>query len=269
MTGHTGRPATGRAPADPARLQLEFRHRDRLMDPTAAGAQVWQVDITADGEPAGSLQATRGLWWKAVDLRERLTDEGSFTAEVARRILRPDGAFTDDFDDLIQRAGYLLVLDRCEMKPPWDDPLTVAGVVTSVIDRLTDTFFAVVLPRAGAPGSVGAHLLEPAGRMPAAVEFTDELLILDTSRAPLAGAAIRVRDRLIDRSRHGGVDRAGLDERDWIENREYQALTPRTAALLRLAMRQLSLGRLGRRSPPWATRRCRVTRAVCSAPCLR
>lgn len=117
-----------------------------------------------------SLQTTSGLWWKAVDLRERLTDKGPFTAEVARQILRPDGAFTDDFDDLIQRAGYLLVLYRCEMKPPWDDPLTVAGVVTSVIDRLTDTFFAVVLPRAGAPGSVGAHLLEPAGRMLAAVE---------------------------------------------------------------------------------------------------
>ncbi|WP_406260172.1 hypothetical protein OH779_02110 [Actinacidiphila glaucinigra] len=98
----------------------------------------------------------------------------------------------------------------------------------------------MVLPCAGAPGSVGAHLLEPAGRMPAAVEFTDEPLILDTSRAPLAGAAIRVRDRLIDRTRHGGVDRADLDETDWIENREYQALTPRTAALLRLAMRQLS-----------------------------
>lgn len=49
-----------------------------------------------------------------------------------------------------------------------------------------------------------------------------------------------MRDRLIDRARHGGVDRDDLDEEDWFENQEYQALTPRMAALLRLAVEQLS-----------------------------
>ncbi|WP_240657953.1 hypothetical protein [Streptomyces populi] len=240
MTDHAATAATGRVPADPERLALEFCHGGRLLDPTLAGVQIWQVRITADGEPVGSLRAARCLWWEAVDLRERLTDEGSFLAEVARQLLDPDGAFIQDFDEMVKRPDYMLVLDRCEMVPPWDDALTVAGVVAAAVGRLTDGSFAVVFPRSGAPGSVGAQLLEQAGTLLAAVEFTGELLVLDTSTGALADAAVRVRDRLIDRVRHGGVDRDDLDEKDWLENQEYRALTPRTAALLRLAVEQLS-----------------------------
>jgi hypothetical protein len=240
MTDHAATAATGRAPADPERLALEFRHGGRLMDPTMAGVQIWQVCVTADGEPVGSLRATRALWWTAIRLRERLTDEGSFLAVVAQQLLNPDRSFTAAFDELVKRPEYMLIFDRCEMVPPWDDALTVAGVVAAAIDRLTDNSFVLVFPRHGAHGGVGAQLLEQAGTLLAAVEFTDELLVLDTTTGALAGASIRVRDRLIDRARHGGVDRDDLDEEDWFENQEYQALTPRMAALLRLAVEQLS-----------------------------
>ncbi|MER5395036.1 hypothetical protein [Streptomyces sp. NPDC002599] len=240
MTDHAATAAAGRAPADPERLALEFHHGGRLMDPTLAGVQIWRVRITADGEPVGSLQATRGLWWTAIRLRERLIDEGAFLAEVAQQLLDPDGSFTAAFTELVKRPEHMLIFDRCEMVPPWDDALTVAGMVTAVIDRLTDSSFAVVFPRAGAPGSVGARLLEQAGTLLTAVGFTDGLLVLDTSTGALTSAAIRVRDHLVDRARHGGVDRDDLDEEDWFENQEYQALTPRTAGLLRLAVEQLS-----------------------------
>ena len=95
MTDHAATTTPVRVPADPARLALEFRHGDRLLDPAGAGTQTWQVVVTADGEPVGSMQATRGLWWKADDLRERLTDEGSFVAEVSQQLLDPDGSFTE------------------------------------------------------------------------------------------------------------------------------------------------------------------------------
>ncbi|WP_326581592.1 hypothetical protein OIE69_44610 (plasmid) [Actinacidiphila glaucinigra] len=240
MTDHAATAATVRAPADPALLALEFRHGDRLLDPAGTGLQTWQVSITADGELVGSLQATRGLWWKAGDLRERLTDEGSFVAEVAQQLLDPDGAFSESFEEMIEVPGNVLILDRCEMTPPWDDPLTVAGVAAAAVDRLTDNYFVVVFPRDGAPGSVGAQLLEQAGTLLAAVEFSDELLILDTSMAAPEQATRRVRDRLEDRARRGGVDLEDLDEEDWPEDEEHKVLTSRTAAVLRLAMEQLS-----------------------------
>ncbi|MFI1441357.1 hypothetical protein [Streptomyces fructofermentans] len=205
-----------------------------------AGVQIWQVSITADGRPVGSLRAARGLWWKAVELRERLTDEGHFLAEVAQQLMEPDGSFTSDFDELVREPDRLLILDRCRMTPPWDDALTVAAVVTAVVDRLTDHHFVVVLPRGGASDNAGTRLLEQAGRVLDAVEFTDRLLVADTSTGPFEAAACRVRDRLIDRFRHGGVDRDDLAEEDWLENSEYRELTPRTAALLRLSLEQLS-----------------------------
>lgn len=146
MTDHAATAATGRAPADPERLALEFRHGGRLMDPTMAGVQIWQVCITADGEPVGSLRATRALWWTAIRLRERLTDEGSFLAVVAQQLLNPDRSFTAAFDELVKRPEYMLIFDRCEMVPPWDDALTVAGVVAAAIGRLTDNSFVLVFP---------------------------------------------------------------------------------------------------------------------------
>ncbi|WP_392963521.1 hypothetical protein [Streptomyces sp. LN245] len=96
MTDHAATAATGRAPADPERLALEFHHGGRLMDPTLAGVQIWQVCVTADGEPVGSLRATRALWWTAIRLRERLTDEGSFPAEVAQKAWQEIAALGDE-----------------------------------------------------------------------------------------------------------------------------------------------------------------------------
>ncbi|MDX2647605.1 hypothetical protein PV341_29360 [Streptomyces sp. PA03-1a] len=58
MTDHAAA-ATVRTPADPARLTLEFRHSDRLLDPAGSGTQTWQVLVIADGETVGSVQATR------------------------------------------------------------------------------------------------------------------------------------------------------------------------------------------------------------------
>lgn len=239
----TERPAVAVLKADPANLTLEFRHTHRLLDPSGQGVQTWQVRVAAGDEQVGSLRATRGLYWKADNLRERMGDEQSFLALVSEQLLDPDGSFSRELEDFLEMPNSVLVIDQLEVAAPWDDPLIVASVVASVIDRLTDNYFAVVFPRAAAPGCVGAALLDEAGALLSAEPFSDDLRIIDTALAAPEEAAQHVRDRLSSRARHAGAEPWSEDDEDWDDDEDedsYVVLTARTAAVLRLALEELS-----------------------------
>ncbi|MEU8034880.1 hypothetical protein AB0C13_41335, partial [Streptomyces sp. NPDC049099] len=128
----------------------------------------------------------------------------------------------------------MLVVDGLRIDPPWDDPLIVAGLISSIIDRLTDNQYAVVLPRVSGDteAAQAAVLLSPE-------PFSDELLIIDTSLAAPEEAAHRVRAKLRSRARYGGAD---LLSEDWDEEDDEgeEVLTARTRAVLHLALQQLS-----------------------------
>jgi hypothetical protein len=223
--------------ADPGALVLEFRHTHRLIDPSEEGVQTWRVDIAAGDQAVGSLRATRGLYWKADNLRERMADEQSFLALVAEQLLDADGKFRPEFEDFVDMASSVLVVDELDIAAPWNDPWIVAGLAASVIDRLTDNQFAVVFPHAASHGT-GAALLAEAATLLSAEPFSEDLLILDTALAAPEESAHRVRERLRYRARYGGAD--PLSE-DWNEDEEDgDILTARTRAVLRLALQGLS-----------------------------
>ncbi|MFI7296919.1 hypothetical protein [Streptomyces sp. NPDC050121] len=240
MSTQTGPAAAG---ADLAQLALDFHHTHQLLDPAAQGVQEWQVRITAAGTPVGSLTAVRGLYWKSDNLRERMADEQSFPALVAAQLLDEDGRFTYEFEEFIESASSVLVVDRLHVEEAFADPVVVAGVVASVIDRLTDNYFAVVLPTKNACTDAGSALLAEAGTLLSAQEFSDELQIIDNALAAPEEAAQRVRSRLRSLARHGqpAAWNEDDDENDgWYEDGEEDELTARTAAVLRVALEELS-----------------------------
>ncbi|MEW2435994.1 hypothetical protein AB0952_17845 [Streptomyces caniferus] len=200
--------------------------------------------ITAAGTPVGSLTAVRGLYWKSDNLRERMADEQSFPALVAAQLLDEEGRFTYEFEEFIESASSVLVVDGLRLEKTFADPLVVAVVVAAVIDRLTDNYFAVVLPAKNACTDAGSALLAEAGTLLSAQEFSDELQIIDNALAAPEEAAQRVRSRLRSLARHGGP--AAWDEDDeedegWDEDgEEGEELTARTAAVLRVALEELS-----------------------------
>ncbi|BDM74864.1 hypothetical protein HEK616_83850 (plasmid) [Streptomyces nigrescens] len=238
------RPGQAAAGADLAQLALDFHHTHQLLDPAAQGVQNWEVRITSAGTPVGSLSAVRGLYWKSDNLRERMADEQSFPALVAAQLLDEAGRFTYEFEEFIESASSVLVVDRLQVEEAFADPLVVAGVVAAVIDRLTDNYFAVVLPAKNACTDAGSALLAEAGTLLSAQEFSDELQIIDNALAAPEKAAQRVRSRLHSLARHGGP--AAWDEDDeedegWDEDgEEDEELTVRTAAVLRVALEELS-----------------------------
>lgn len=235
-------PGPAAAGADLARLALDFHHTHQLLDPAAQGVQVWEVRITAAGTPVGSLTAVRGLYWKSDNLRERMADEQSFPALVAARLLDDEGRFTYEFEEFVESASSVLVVDGLRLEDAFADPLVVAVVVAAVIDRLTDNYFAVVLPAKNACTDAGSALLAEAGVLLSAQEFSDELQIIDTALAAPEEAAQRVRSRLCSLARHGRPAEWDDDEDDgWDEDgEEDEELTTRTAAVLRAALEELS-----------------------------
>ncbi len=238
MTGHATMPGTK---ADPGVLVLEFQHTHRLIDPSEEGVQTWRVDITADDKTIGGLRATRGLYWKADNLCERMADEQSFLALVAEQLLDPEGKFSPEFEDFVDMASSVLVVDELDIAAPWNDPWIIAGLAASVIDRLTDNQFAVVFPHAASHGT-GAALLAEAATLLSAEPFSEDLLIIDTALASPEEATHCVRERLRDRARYGGSDPWNEDFEDWDEEGEEaeEVLTARTRAVLRLALQDLS-----------------------------
>jgi hypothetical protein len=241
LSTHTDLAAAG---ADLAQLALDFHHTHQLLDPAARGVQTWEVRITAAGTLVGSLTAVRGLYWKSDNLRERMVDEQSFPALVAAQLLDEEGRFTYEFEEFMESASSVLVVDGLHLEEAFADPVVVAVVVAAVIDRLTDNYFAVVLPGKDACTDAGSVLLAEAGRLLSAREFSDDLQIIDNALAAPEEAAQRVRMRLRSLARHG--QSAAWDEEDdegdeWDEDgEEDEELTARTAAVLRVALEELS-----------------------------
>ncbi|MBC2868610.1 hypothetical protein [Streptomyces mexicanus] len=233
MTDQAIRPP---AKTDPSTLALEFRHVHRLVDPGAEGVHAWQISLLAGDETVARVRATRGQYWKSHNLGERLADEGALAAVAAQQLFDEDGQFRAAYENFVDLPGNVLVVDDLHIEAPWDDPWTVAGVISSIIDRLTDNEYAVILPRIS--GDTTAALLTEAGVLLAAEPFSDELLIIDTALAAPEQATHRVREHLRSRARYGGAD--PLSE-DWDEEDEgEEILTPRTRAVLHLALQQLS-----------------------------
>ncbi|MFC8730388.1 hypothetical protein [Streptomyces bacillaris] len=195
------------------------------------------MSILVDGQRVGLLHAVRGLFWKADNLRERLGDEQSFSGVVAERVLDSAGRFSSVFEDFAEAASSLLVIERLDLQEqePYADPLLVAAVV----DRLTENHFAVVLPTADVPVA-GAALLAEAGRLLAAESFSEELQIMDTSLAAPEEGARRVCGLLQSLARSGGGEggESGWEDEDGGEDGE--DVSVRTAAVLRLALQELS-----------------------------
>ncbi|MDQ1022649.1 hypothetical protein QF035_000231 [Streptomyces umbrinus] len=212
----------------------------QCIDPSEEGVQTWRVDIVTGDTTVGSLRVTRGLYWKAANLRERMADEQSFLALVAEQLLDEDGKFRPEFEDFVDMASSVLVVDDLDVAAPWNDPWIIAGRAASVIDRLTDNQFAVLFPHA-ASHSTGVAVLAEAATLLSAEPFSDDLLIIDTALAAPEEAAHRVRERLRDRARYGGSDPWN---EDWDEDAEgdegEEVLTARTRAVLRLALQDLS-----------------------------
>ncbi|MEU9280318.1 hypothetical protein [Streptomyces sp. NPDC048341] len=234
----TNQAAAAVVKADPGALVLEFRHVHRLVDLAEEGVHSWQIRVVVGDETVGSLRATRGLYWKAGNLHDRMADEQSFPALVAEQLLDAEGKFRPEFENFVDMASSILVLDELDLGEPWNDPWIVAGLASSAIDRLTDNQFAVVFPRT-VSGGVGAVLLAEAAALLSAEPFSDDLLIVDTALAAPEEAAHRVRERLRTRARYGGADPWS---KDWEEEDEAdgEVLTARTAAVLRLALQELS-----------------------------
>ncbi|MFI5940562.1 hypothetical protein ACIBCB_09910 [Streptomyces uncialis] len=239
----TSRPDQAAAGADLSLLALTFHRTHRLLDPSAQGVQRWDVRIDCAGEQVGSLGAVRGLYWQCDNLRERMADEGSFPALVAGQLLDDEGHFTHEFEEFIESSSSVLVVDQLQLTGPFADPLIAAAVVGSVIERLTDNYFAVVLPGKDAAGDTdaGAALRAEAGALLSAETFSDELQIIDNALAAPGKAAQRVRSRLEGLARRGNFPSADQDW-DWDEedDGEGEVLTGRTAAVLRVALDELS-----------------------------
>lgn len=250
----SSRPGPAAAGADLARLALTFHHTHQLLDPAAQGVQTWEVRITVADTQVGSLTAVRGLYWQSDNLRERMADEQSFPALVAAQLLDEEGHFTDEFEEFIESASSVLVVDRLEMDEAFADPLVAAVVVAAVVDRLTDNYFAVALPGKNACTDAGSALLAEAGTLLSAQPFSDELQIIDNALAAPEEAAQRVRSRLRSLARRGapaaGAAKSGTwdedddGDEDWDEvedwDEEGEELTARTAAVLRVALEELS-----------------------------
>ncbi|MFE1781256.1 hypothetical protein ACFW9F_01345 [Streptomyces sp. NPDC059506] len=240
----TSRPGPVAAAADLAQLGLDFHHTHQLLDPAARGVQSWEVRIAVAGTPVGSLRAVRGLYWKSGNLRERLADEQSFPELVAARLLDEEGRFTCEFEEFVESASSVLVVDRLCLDGAFADPLVVAAVVAAVVERLTDNYFAVVLPGRGVCADAGSALLAEVGALLSAEAFSDELQIIDNALAAPEKAAHRVRERLRSLARRGGSPAGGGEDEeagDWDEDGEDGVgLTERTAAVLRRALEELS-----------------------------
>ncbi|MFD7861408.1 hypothetical protein [Streptomyces sp. NPDC059783] len=227
--------ATAHSVPDLANLGIEVHHRHRLADP-GQGLQEWHIRVLDGEREVGSLRAARCLYYSAGNLAERMTDHGGLCALAADRLLTPDGGPTHELEDAVEQPGNFLVLDRLDIQAPFDDQTVVTTVVAEVIDRLTDNYYAVVLPRTGRDD--GTRLLARAATELAAEEFDNDLQLIDTCLAKPEEAAARARARFASRVQYPHLDEE--DEEGWSEADDEGVLTARTAAVLRLAGEELS-----------------------------
>lgn len=206
----TNQPADASSP-DPTRLTLRVEHTAPLVD--VPGLDLWQVQIQADGEPVGSLRAVRGLyegarqdetdewgeacsvmegmpsidlaaaaeqdWFPEEDeqlakLRSRLSAWGGSCAVVAEQLLSDEAVGLREWG-----SRNVLVFDQFSLSAPWNDPVTVACVISSVAGRAAGGDFLLVFPAGTTTGGTDAALLEEAGRLLWAEQYSDDLYCLD------------------------------------------------------------------------------------------
>jgi hypothetical protein len=88
---------------------------------SAVGIQHWKVTVLcgADRKEVGTARATRGLFWKVRNLRERFADENEFLHRVSGILLDVDGQFSRDFEDAVDMpTSDVLILGGLSMKAP-------------------------------------------------------------------------------------------------------------------------------------------------------
>ncbi|WEO93016.1 hypothetical protein A6P39_002345 [Streptomyces sp. FXJ1.172] len=137
---------TARSAPDLTNLGIELGHRHRLAGPER-GLPEWHIRILDGEREVGSLRAARCLYYGVDNLAERMADHGGHCAIAAGRLLTPDGGFAPELEEAVEQPGSFLVLDRLDARPPFDDQIDVTAVVAEIIGRLTDNYYAVVLPR--------------------------------------------------------------------------------------------------------------------------
>ncbi|MFC9337385.1 hypothetical protein ACFT0G_02945 [Streptomyces sp. NPDC057020] len=230
--------ATARPVPDLTNLGIELRHRHRLAG-TEQGLQEWHISILDADREVGSLHAARCQLYGAGNLAERMTDHGGLCALAARALLTPDGEPTPDLEDAVEYPGNFLILDQLDIQAPFDEQTIVTAVIAEVIDRLTDTHYAVVLPCAQSDADTSTRLLAHAAVELAADPYDDDLQLIDTCLADPEHATVHARARLTSRIQHPHWHLDDEDEEAWPDEEE-DVLTPRTAAVLRLAAEELS-----------------------------
>ncbi|MFB7836123.1 hypothetical protein [Streptomyces sp. NPDC056056] len=197
---------------DPTRLTLRVEHTAPLID--VPGLDLWLVQIQADGEPVGSLRAVRGLYagtrqdesdyewgepcsvmegmpsidlaaaseqdWlpeedkQLAELRSRLSAWGGHCAVVAEQLLSDEAVGLREFGSL-----NVLVFDQFSLSAPWNDPVTAACAISAVAGRAAGGDFLLVFPAGTGTGGPDAALLEEAGRLLWAEQYSDDLYCLD------------------------------------------------------------------------------------------
>ncbi|WP_435972283.1 hypothetical protein [Streptomyces sp. Qhu_M48] len=139
----------------------------------------------------------------------------------------------------MEYPGNFLILDQLDIQAPFDEQTIVTAVIAEVIDRLTDTHYAVVLPCAQPDADTSTCLLAHAAVELAADPYDDDLQLIDTCLAKPEHAAAHARSRLASRIQHPHWHLDDEDEEAWPDEEE-DVLTSRTAAVLRLAAEELS-----------------------------
>lgn len=223
---------------DPAQVTLEFVERHGLINAAARGVQCWQVNITADSAHLGLLRASRVCYERVGNLRARMEDESPLLARVAAAVLTPGGEYSRDFEAAVDMpVGDLLVMESLTL--PHQDAVLAAGILADAVHRLGGGCCAIFFPAAAAgdehrPMDQGCALLD-------LDTFGDGLLLADPALVTFDAAAAENQARLERRSLTGrdGHPWEYDDEEEDDEGTGWQ-LTGRTAAVLRLALSELS-----------------------------
>ncbi|MGW2425186.1 hypothetical protein ACWC0C_39105 [Streptomyces sp. NPDC001709] len=196
---------------DPTGLTLRVEYTASLLDLPVL--DIWQVQIQAEGNPVGSLRAVRGLYgggpqeaetWnegcsvmdgvlsvdmaaaaeqdlvpeedeQLADLRSRLSARGGICAVVAEQLLSDEAVGLREWG-----SRNVLVFDQFSLSAPWNDPVTAACVISSVVGQAAAGDFLLVFPAGTVTGGGDTALLEAGGRLLWAEQYTDDLYCLDT-----------------------------------------------------------------------------------------
>ncbi|MFH0245870.1 hypothetical protein ACGRHY_26435 [Streptomyces sp. HK10] len=130
------------------------------------------------------------------DLRSRFSAQGGLCAVVADQLLSDQEVGLREWG-----SRHVLVFDQLTLSAPWNDPATAACVISSVASRAAPGDFLLVFPARAAPAETDTALLEAAGCVLWAEQYTDDLYCLDTKFDQGEGVA-DAWESLLSRVRH-------------------------------------------------------------------